>query len=90
MHTFRVVPLRLEIKGVEFQRGDIVGFLKIFDGGSKGSILSTYRYRMQPPHYCLEHKPECYRWFTQKELDGMQPHWITPQDELFTTSRGTL
>jgi hypothetical protein len=32
MHTFRVVPLRLEIKGVEFQRGYIVGFLKIFDG----------------------------------------------------------
>lgn len=77
MMEFKVVPLSLEIRGIKFKRGEFVYFDAIFRNGTKKPL----QYRLwndKRSHYAKNHKWE---WFTLKQLDGMQPHWLTQQEE---------
>lgn len=76
MNEFRIVPFRLDIRGVTYKRGDIIRFDGIFRNGTSRPA----DYRLWPQHYCVVHKPECFEWFTNKQIEAMQPHWITPQE----------
>jgi len=78
MISFKTVPLNLEIRKVHYKRGSIIHFDEIFRNGSD----KPPEYRLWPKHYCAVHKPKCFEWFTQKQIDAMQPHWITQQEEL--------
>lgn len=75
MISFRVVPHRLELRGAVYGRGDILKFDVFTVGGQK-------QYRLWPNHHCVQHRHDCFKWFTAKQIDGMQPHWITQQEEL--------
>lgn len=75
MSTFKVVPLSLDIRGVNYRRGEIIRF----DGIYRDGVLE---YRLWPKHFCVVHDVKCFMWFTLKQLEGMQPHWITKQEEL--------
>ena len=75
MMEFIVQPLRLEIRGTTYARGDRLYFYKIWRNGE-------WQYRLTPKKYKVSYKPEEYEWFTQKQLDAMQPHWISQQQEL--------
>jgi hypothetical protein len=82
MISFRVVPLRLEIRGQEFKRGDIVHFDKIYFEWSQNSPLGAkvpYGYRLWESRYRSDKE---WQYFTQKQLDAMQPHWLTRQNWL--------
>lgn len=75
MISFRVVPLRLEIRGMTFKRGDIIHFDKLYLHGAG----PPYHYRMWESGHPPFRK---WQYFTQKQLDAMQPHWLTRQEEL--------
>ena len=75
MIEMTVVPLRLDLRGTVYSRGDIVRFDKIYIDGFP-------MYRLWPYHYCVSHKPECFEWFTPQQVEGMQPHWLTKQMRL--------
>jgi len=78
MIEFKVVPFSLDIRGITYKRGEIVYFDKLFrDGFEKPPTFRLWNDKRN--HWAKTHKWE---YFTQKQLDGMQPHWLTQQEEL--------
>lgn len=76
MIEFKTVPLSLNLRGRSYPRGTILKFDGIYKDGK-------LYYRLWPEH-CRHavHYGYCFEWFTHKQIQAMQPHWITQQEEL--------